>query len=332
MKTIVIAGASSGVGKTSLARELVALLPGARRIKIGRHQPKPGVDGAFYPLGTPYAAILHDHGDAPCLLIESNRILEQMSADVVIYLDGPRPKPSAAVARARAALVSGRPADRQCIASLAARLEIPAAMATRLAWLAGARPEPVGAVVLAGGQSSRMGTDKAFLHVAGEPQAARLCRALALHVDEVMLSVPRGGKPGLPPVRTIPDRASGKGPLMALYSCLLETPYRVNFFVACDIPHIEVPLLRLLLSHCQEYDAVVPSFQDGRCEPLYAVYSKDALVHLPDLLAGERLSLRGLLARCRTRVVPCTDSGWYANLNTRPEYEDYVRKSDGDAS
>ena len=124
MKVIVISGASSKVGKTTLARGLQRVLEGAEVVKIGHGQRKPEIENHFYELGTPFHTIRENHADARWLLIESNSILREIQADLVIYLEGPNPKPSAEYAKRRADIVSGRDVSDDDVAVLAARLGI----------------------------------------------------------------------------------------------------------------------------------------------------------------------------------------------------------------
>ena len=124
MKVIVISGASSKVGKTTLARNLRRILEGAEVVKIGHGARKPGLRNHFYEFGTPFQTIRENHGGATWLIVESNSILHEMEPDLVIYLEGENPKPSAQYAKGRADIVSGRPIDKDALAALAARLGI----------------------------------------------------------------------------------------------------------------------------------------------------------------------------------------------------------------
>ena len=124
MKVIVISGASSNVGKTTLARGLQQVLEGAELVKIGHGPRKTQIPNHFYEVGTPFQTIRENHARARWLLIESNSILREIQVDLVIYLDGPNPKPSAELARRRADIVSGRDMSESEIATLAARLGI----------------------------------------------------------------------------------------------------------------------------------------------------------------------------------------------------------------
>ncbi len=124
MKIIVIAGASSKVGKTTLAKRLQDVLAGAEVIKIGHGRRKPHLENDFYEWGTPWSAIRENHRAAPWLIIESNSILREVQPDLVIYLEGENPKPSAEYARCRADIVSGTDVSEEDATALAARLGI----------------------------------------------------------------------------------------------------------------------------------------------------------------------------------------------------------------
>ena len=107
MKTIVISGARSNIGKTTLAEKIRQLLPGSVRVKLGHGELKEDMDDVFYHAGTPYERIKEENPQAGFLIIESNRILEEIEPDLAIYLPADEPKPSAALAEARADLIRG---------------------------------------------------------------------------------------------------------------------------------------------------------------------------------------------------------------------------------
>ncbi len=123
MKVIVVSGARSNVGKTHLSRALCRLLPGAVRIKIGHHARKPGGDGYLYQIGTSFSTIAAEHSNARFLIIESNRILEEITPDCAIYLPAENPKPSAEIAIKKADIIRGEPVAASKISVLATRME-----------------------------------------------------------------------------------------------------------------------------------------------------------------------------------------------------------------
>lgn len=122
MKTIVVSGACSHVGKTALSHALCRLLPDAVHIKIGHHKRKPGKDKFLYPMETGFSKIAAEHSNAKFLIIESNSILEKITPECVIYLPGENPKPSAETALRKADIIRGEPVPSSKISALAGRL------------------------------------------------------------------------------------------------------------------------------------------------------------------------------------------------------------------
>jgi hypothetical protein len=138
MKTIVISGAHSNVGKTRLARELCGMLPGAMHVKIGHGAEKESEDNIFFHVGTPFPLIEREIRHADFAVIESNRVLDELEPDCAIYLPGGRPKPSAVRALEQADIVRGEPVGSDKIALLAKRLGVTEATMFEIVERAGA--------------------------------------------------------------------------------------------------------------------------------------------------------------------------------------------------
>lgn len=120
-------------------------------------------------------------------------------------------------------------------------------------------------IVLAGGASRRMGTDKASLLINGETLLARIVRELqAAGYEPVVL-----GGACLPGCRFIPDDESGSGPLNALRGF---APQEGLVFVAsCDLPHFSRQVPAVLEALLRGHQAVVPVIE-GRSQPLCSLY------------------------------------------------------------
>lgn len=320
MRTIVVAGARSRIGKTSFALEMQALVPGSSYVKIGC---SPGKSGGptYYPIGTPYERIESEERNAAVLIIESNSILREMTPDVCFFLDGDSPKPSAELARAKADVISGTRVDESIVQVIAGRLSLSQTTARRLIWLAGARPEAAGAIIMIGGRSTRMGRDKSLLPIDGIPAAERLYRNLVPHFDEVFFSCATGRQSPVKEARCICDSVAGAGPLAGIASSLSTSPYRVNFVIACDIPDFDLPLMRLLLSNLEEYEIAVPCLTPDRPETLFGAYDRVAGATAARLIAGGTRKVLALFPLHKTRMIAVRNIGWYANLNTPDDVE-----------
>ena len=162
----------------------------------------------------------------------------------------------------------------------------------------------MGAVVLAGGRSARMGTDKAMMDFCGRRMIDHVVDRLGALTDRVVVVTRRKHDLGPLPAIVLEDEESFVGPLPALIAGLRVTGETRNVVVACDMPFLNIDLLRRLAASLEdETDAVVPTTSDG-AQPLHAAYGDCAIENLlTGMAAGER-SLKGCLARLRIRWFP----------------------------
>jgi len=154
------------------------------------------------------------------------------------------------------------------------------------------------ALLLTGGASRRMGTDKAALVVPGGPLAQRSA-ALLRSVAEPVIEV-GPGYTTLPCTREVPP---GSGPLaaMAAGAALLKDRHHQGpvLVVATDLPGLTGEYLRVLANHGvpRPDHSVVPRDGAGRAQPLCARYSPTALACAEELVAAGHRSMKALLAR-----------------------------------
>jgi molybdopterin-guanine dinucleotide biosynthesis protein A len=135
----------------------------------------------------------------------------------------------------------------------------------------------VSGIILAGGQSRRMGRDKALIDFQGQPIIVRVMAALrALTDDLVVVSNrsdvygPLGASWG---ARVVADYDPPCGPLGGIAAGLQAMDSELAIVAACDMPFLNVALLRWLIARADGYDAVVPRTGD-EYEPLHAVYRR----------------------------------------------------------
>jgi molybdopterin-guanine dinucleotide biosynthesis protein A len=181
-----------------------------------------------------------------------------------------------------------------------------------------------GAIILAGGRSSRMGTDKRHLHVHGRPLVEHVFAQITGMFGEVLMSVGDVPYDGIPAARQVVDRFGDAGPMGAIASALEESAYDINFVTACDIPSLPLGFINVLLRQARDHQVVVPVDAYGRHEPVFAVYRKSVLPHLRRLLeGGERrvLMLYDHVDTCRVAIPPGID---LRNLNTKADYQAHL--------
>ncbi|MEK7995110.1 MAG: NTP transferase domain-containing protein, partial [Planctomycetota bacterium] len=185
--------------------------------------------------------------------------------------------------------------------------------------------EKAAAIILAGGGSRRMGTDKSMLPVGGRPLITGICEQLRDCFDQVLVSANDADKLAFLGLEIIPDGVPGQGPLMGIASTLEASARELNFVVACDIPHVELRCVRRMLSEAAETgaDIVVPITGEHRYEPLFAVYRKSALEAINKVLSSGGRKITDAFALCQVKCVELDTD--LVNLNTMAEYEKFKK-------
>jgi molybdenum cofactor guanylyltransferase len=174
--------------------------------------------------------------------------------------------------------------------------------------------------VLAGGASSRMGRDKAFLPYRGTTLLEHMAGAVLDAAGNVAIL----GEParfthlGYP---VFPDKSPGLGPLGGLLTALSITETDWNLVVACDMPGITAPSLRILLkrSDISTADCVAAASFEGSVEPLCAVYHRRCLPLVARAVKDRQLKMFDLLAELRVDG-QILDPAALANANTPAEW------------
>jgi len=162
--------------------------------------------------------------------------------------------------------------------------------------------EPLDGIVLAGGQSRRLGADKALLSLGGAPLLQTVVQRVSEVCPRVIVAVDRPGRYRRLrlPARFVADASPGLGPLSGLQSGLRACSMEYALVVACDLPFLNVELLRYMAGLPRSYQALVPR-SAGRDHPLHAVYARSCLPEVDALLAAGGGSMQQLLDRLDVR-------------------------------
>lgn len=152
----------------------------------------------------------------------------------------------------------------------------------------------VSGIVLAGGLSRRLGRDKAVEPIGGEPLIARCIGRLSAVADEIIVvvnGIERGKQLPLPlSCRVAVDVYADSGSLGGIFSGVSAMADEWGAVVACDMPFLNIALLRYMLSLRDGFDAVVPVL-NGRPEPTHALYSKTCLPRIERRLQAKDLKI-----------------------------------------
>ena len=186
--------------------------------------------------------------------------------------------------------------------------------------------EDCSALLLAGGQSSRMGTPKAWLPFAGRPLLVHLVERLeALAAEVLVVGAPDQSLPETA-ARVVTDATPGEGPLAGLAAGLQAATRPLACVASCDLPFLNPRVVEYLLSLADDVDAVVPEWE-GLRNPLHAVYRTTLGIRAVELLGQ---GVRRPIALCdpdRTRIVSEAEirrldpeGRSFLNMNTPEEY------------
>ncbi|HEX5197537.1 MAG TPA: molybdenum cofactor guanylyltransferase [Gaiellales bacterium] len=186
-------------------------------------------------------------------------------------------------------------------------------------------PPRLGAIVLVGGRSSRMGAPKALLDWHGGALVRRVAGILQRVADPVVVVHADGQElPPLPGVERVVDRAPDRGPLEGMAAGLRAVAGRspAVFVSGTDLPFLHPDLVLALATARGEHDAAVP-VADGHVHHLCAVYGSDLLPAVEHQLACDRLRVSLLLERIDVlrldaTALPHPES--LRNLNTDEAY------------
>ena len=164
-------------------------------------------------------------------------------------------------------------------------------------------PDKLSLVIQAGGQSSRMGEDKALKPFLGRPLIQRVVDRLASVADEVLVTTNRPDEYACLSLRCVPDLVPGRGALGGLYTAIASASFPIVAVAACDLPFASAALfeaaVRLLVR--EEADVVVPR-SSGGLEPMHSVYRRHTcLPVIQSALETNQLKVIAWFPRVRVR-------------------------------
>lgn len=183
---------------------------------------------------------------------------------------------------------------------------------------------PLKGLVLAGGQSRRMGRDKAGLEFRGDALLERAVQALALALDDVYVSIrpDQAGDPLRARYRCIADGFTEIGPAAGILAAHQSSPGSAWLVVACDMPLLDARSLAGLIAARDAGQAatIMVAAAEPEIQPLCAIYEPATLAgFLDQVKAGGDPSPRAWLARSAVKLFPAPAGEVLGNVNTPAE-------------
>ena len=170
-------------------------------------------------------------------------------------------------------------------------------------------------IILSGGKSSRMGSNKAFIPYQGELLIHRAVKILKPLCSELLISSNQYDE-RFGHLKMIPDEIKEIGPIGGLFSCLKASRNKINLVIPCDAPNVTSDFYRQLLKQCGGVDAVIPRLPDGKLEPLIACYHSSVIPVMETQIVKKEYKLVSMLNVLKVHYLEVQDSAIFKNLNT----------------
>ncbi|MBW4828211.1 MAG: molybdenum cofactor guanylyltransferase [Clostridiaceae bacterium] len=191
------------------------------------------------------------------------------------------------------------------------------------------------AAILAGGKSTRMGFDKQLLKINEKRLIDNLVSKLSVEFEEIIV-VTNNPQYYLDfNFKVVKDIIVGKGPLSGIHAGLKESNSQFVYFIACDMPNINLKYIRYMKYKIRDLDmdikACVTKF-GVNIEPFNGFYSKDIILNIEDYLVQGKRSLNRLIKQLQTYYVEEEEArmfspNWdmFLNLNTKEDLEYFLK-------
>jgi len=179
------------------------------------------------------------------------------------------------------------------------------------------------AIVLAGGKSSRMGTDKGFIDLNGRSFMARIVETVEPFVNKIII-VSSDPNYDVFNKKRVVDIIPDSGPLAGIFSGLFYSESEVNLVLSCDVPLINDVVLNTLIEGYDTESDVTQLQSNERTMPLIALYKKQCMHPcLEALKKGER-RLTKVVAQLKTKTIALESSltPLVRNINTVDELKE----------
>jgi molybdopterin-guanine dinucleotide biosynthesis protein A len=185
--------------------------------------------------------------------------------------------------------------------------------------------ENVTGIILAGGKSSRMGSDKGLMIVNGKPMVEYIIEELqSLDIPVIIVANnPEYEKFGIP---VFTDSIKNKGPMAGIYTGLLHSSTESNVVLSCDIPKVSAKLIKKLVSNANQSDISILK-HGNTLHPLIGIYKRSTLRGLKRKLDSDQLKMKQFCIDMGCSFIEINDDnnefdpGIFFNVNTREQLE-----------
>ncbi|MBI3753988.1 MAG: molybdenum cofactor guanylyltransferase [Deltaproteobacteria bacterium] len=188
-------------------------------------------------------------------------------------------------------------------------------------------------IILAGGKSSRMGFNKAFIDIGGERIIDRTIKLFKRLFEEIILVTNNPAEYEEMDILTAADIVKDAGSLGGIYTGLFHASYEYSFIAACDMPFLNKAVILKMMGISDGCQAVVP-FVLGRYHPLHAVYSKKCIKPVEEMIKNNDLRIANLFQKIKIKRLEEKDGpsleqilSSVDNINTKEDLDRVIKSS-----
>jgi molybdopterin-guanine dinucleotide biosynthesis protein A len=175
-------------------------------------------------------------------------------------------------------------------------------------------------IILAGGKSSRMGTDKGFLLLDEKPFVQYSIDALKPLVSEIMI-VSDNSDYDIFGLKRINDSFKNAGPVAGIYSGLKASSNEYNLILSCDIPLITSQILQKLIDNIDNDFQIIQVESQGKSMPLIAIYKKEVWNIFNTILKNGERRLRVAIKSCKSKNIILEKEYEFSTMNVNTQNE-----------
>lgn len=175
-------------------------------------------------------------------------------------------------------------------------------------------------IILAGGKSSRIGTDKGFLLLKNKPFVQYSIDALTPLVSEIII-VSDDAKYDAFGLKRINDMTKNAGPVAGICSGLKVSTTEYNLILSCDIPLINTEILQKLIDNIDEVSQIIQAESQGKSMPLIAIYKTNVLNTFETFLKNDERRLRVVIKSCISKNIILNKNQEFATMNVNTQTE-----------
>ncbi len=150
--------------------------------------------------------------------------------------------------------------------------------------------DSISIAILCGGESKRFGRDKCTYQYQGKPLYRIVYQRLKNLTDDIFLQSSLGQINFNPAITVYKDLIESAGPLGGIYSALRHGKHQKVFVTACDMPKIDPAILNFMKEYSNNH-IVVPRWKSGHYEPLCAIYSKDVIGKIVEMIDQKQFKI-----------------------------------------